>query len=151
MSYTNESGRLQILEDGAAAASDLGVALAAFGEAYEHLDEQTAERAEDALFRPLQAAYGQLGRTLSEFAHRYGLSDRAPARAVEPAPGDARVLLERVADAIAASDETLAELQDSMLPVEVGDQALREGLSGVRSLIAPLPAVCERFIRGFGR
>jgi hypothetical protein len=151
MSYTSESGRLQILEDAAAAAGELSAALAAFGEAYEHLDEQAAQRAEDRLFRPLQAAYGQLGRTLTEFAQRYDLPEQRPAEAPIPAPGDPRVLLERVAEAAATADETLAELQDSMLPVEVGDQPLRAGLSSVRTLVAPLPAVCESLVRSFGR
>jgi len=151
MSYTSESGRLQILEDAAVAADELGVALAALGEAYEHLDEQSAERMEDELFRPLQAAYGQLKRTHSEFAARYGLPSRTFASASPGLPADPRVLLGRVADSAQTADATLAELQDSLLPVEVGDEPLRTGLARVRTLIAPLPNLANRFIRTVGR
>lgn len=151
MSYTTESGRQQILADAGAAASDLGVALAAVGEAYEHLDEHLAEVVEARIFRPLQTGYAQLGRTLSEFAQRHGLPEPQLGRTMEPAPGDPRRLLESTADAAAAADETLAELQDSLLPVEVGDQELRAGLSRVRSVIARVPAACDETIRAFGR
>jgi hypothetical protein len=151
MSYTTESGRQQILSDAGAAGADLGVALAAVGEAYDHLDEHLADTMEARVFRPLQSAYAQLGRTLSEFAQRHGLPEPQLPRAVEPAPGDPRRLLEGAADAAVSADETLAELQDSLLPVEVGDQALRAGLSGVRSVIASVPAACDELIRAFGR
>jgi hypothetical protein len=67
------------------------------------------------------------------------------------APEDPRATLERAADAIQAADDTLAELQDTLLPVEVGDQELRAGLSGTRSVIAPLPGVCDEFVRTLGR
>ena len=59
--------------------------------------------------------------------------------------------LENAADAIQAADETLAELQDTLLPVEVGDQELRAGLSGTRNSIARLPGVCDGLIRTLGR
>ncbi len=151
MSYTSESGRTQILEDAAAAASDLNEALAALGEAYEHLDERAADRMEDELFRPLQAALGQLKRTLAAFAQRHGLVEPEVRDALEPAPGHPRELLDRAGEAAARADEALAELQDSLLPVEVGDQPLREGLAAVRTLIAPVPARAESLVRTFGR
>jgi hypothetical protein len=151
MSYTTESGRTQILNDAAAAADDLAVAIGALGEAYEHLDDQSAERMEDLLFRPLQAAYGQLKRTHTEFSARHGLPEGSFRPAPIGAPGEARAMLERAADAISQADGTLAELQDSLLPVEVGDQPLRAGLSGVRSLISPLPGRCDQFVRTIGR
>lgn len=151
MSYTNAEGRTQILDDAGAAVEQLGVAIAALGEAYEHLDEQSGERLETQLFRPLQGAYGQLQRTHSEFAQRVGLPVRTFQQAPVLAPEDPRAALEHAADAIQAADEMLAELQDSLLPVEVGDQQLRGGLSGTRSIIAALPEACERFIRTLGR
>jgi hypothetical protein len=151
LSYTNESGRIQILNDAATAVDDLAVAIAGLGEAYEHLDDQSAERMEDQLFRPLQAAYGQLKRTHADFAARYGL----PGREFHPAdpglPADSRILIERAADSAEAADSTLAELQDSLLPVEVGDELLRAGLARARTLIAPVPAACRQFIRTLGR
>lgn len=151
MSYTTEEGRTQILDDAAAAVDQLSIAIAALGEAYEHLDEQSGDRMEAQLFRPLQGAYGQLKRTHSEFAQRVGLPVRTFDAAPPPAPEDPRASLEHAADAIAAADEILAELQDSLLPVEVGDQQLRGGLSGTRSAIAALPDACEDFVRTLGR
>jgi hypothetical protein len=151
MSYTAQSGREQILEDVASAAEALGSALAWLGEAYEHLDEQTAERMEDDVFRPLQGAFGQLKRTHEEFAQRYGLQGRDFPPAPAPLPGDPRRLFERAAESIQAADETLGALQDSLLPVEVGDEALRAGLSRVRLLISPLPRASARLVRTLGR
>lgn len=151
MSYTAESGRLQILDDAAAAAEQMAVALSAAGEAYEHLDEQAAERMESNLFRPLQAAYGQLNRTVTEFAGRYGLPDRQPGPPNVPLPGDPRRMLERAAESIDAADETLSELQDSLLPVEVGDEELRAGLSRTRRLLAPLSGASAELVRTLGR
>jgi hypothetical protein len=151
MSYTNEAGRRQILDDSGEAEQSLGFALAALGDAYEHLDDQSAERMEDLLFRPAQSAFGLLKRTRTEFAARYGLDAGELMPAPAGLPADPRAMLERTADAVASADELLAELQDSLLPVEVGDQPLREGLSRVRSLIAPVPAACGEFVRTIGR
>lgn len=151
MSYTTESGRQQILTEAAAAAAELETALAVLGEAYEHLDDQLADRVEEVVFRPLQAGYGQLKRTHAEFAARYQLPSRTFETADPGLPADVRVLLERVADAAQTADETLAELQDSLLPVEVGDEALRAGLTRTRMLIAPVPAACDELIRTVGR
>ncbi|HWD63831.1 MAG TPA: hypothetical protein VG405_01530 [Solirubrobacteraceae bacterium] len=151
MSYTTQSGREQILQDVAEAAEELGNALAALSEAYEHLDDQTAERMEDGLFRPLQGAFGQLKRTHEEFARRYDLRGRDFPPAPVPLPGDARRLFERASESIQSADDTLAALQDSLLPVEVGDEALRAGLSSVRLLLAPLPLVSSQLVSRFGR
>jgi hypothetical protein len=151
MSYTTEEGRTQILEDSAAAVDQLTVALAELGEAYEHLDEQAGDRMEAQLFRPLRSAYGQLKRAHTEFARRTGLPAREFAPVPAIAPEAPRLALEHAADAIQAADDELAELQDSLLPVEVGDQELRAGLSGARSAIAPLPGACDQLIRTLGR
>jgi hypothetical protein len=151
MGYTTEEGRTQILDDAAAAVDQLSIAMAALAEAYEHLDEQSGDRMEARLFRPLQTGYGQLKRTHLEFAQRSGLPTRDFPPATPPAPEDPRASLEHAADAIAAADDMLAELQDSLLPVEVGDRELRAGLSGTRSIIAPLPEACDDFIRTLGR
>lgn len=151
MGYTTEEGRTQILDDAAAAVDQLSIAIAALGEAYEHLDEASGDRMETQLFRPLQGAYGQLKRTHGEFAQRVGLPGRSFPAAPPPAPADPRASLEHAADAIQAADEILAELQDSLLPVEVGDQQLRSGLSATRSGIAALPGRCDEFVRTLGR
>jgi hypothetical protein len=151
VTYTAESGRLQILGDVAGAADDLAEALSALGDAYDRLDEQSADRMEEELFRPLQSAYGQLKRTSTEFAARYSLTPH-PLRTVGQAlPADPRLTIERAAEAVRQADEALANLQDSMLPVDVGDRELRAGLSEVRSLIAPIPGRSDAFTRTLGR
>ena len=47
-----------------------------------------------------------------------------------------RELIERAGDAAYDADQAIAELQDSMLPVEVGDPELRAGLSQVRETLS---------------
>ena len=152
MSYTSREGRTQLLEEVAEATDQLALALASLGEAYEELDEQTADSLEEQLFRPTQSAYGRLRRTHAEFAARHGL----PGRDFSPSSGgmhsgDPRVYVDRAVDAIERADQTLAELQDSMLPVEVGDRELRAGLSETRESIAELPARATRLMRTQGR
>ncbi|HEY4825316.1 MAG TPA: hypothetical protein VIH85_01050 [Solirubrobacteraceae bacterium] len=152
MSYNAGEARRALLDDVAEATDQLALALASLGEAYEELDEQTADRLEEELFRPVQSAYGRLRRTHAEFAERSGL----PGRTFEPSSGgmhsaDPRVYVDRAVDAIDRADQSLAELQDSMMPVEVGDRELREGLSEVRGTIAELPARARRLMRAQGR
>jgi hypothetical protein len=152
VAYSAGEARQQLLDEMAAAVDQLALAMAALGEAYEELDEQTADHLEEELFRPVQHAYGRLRRTHAEFAERFGL----PGRTFERSSGgmhsaDPRVYVERAVEAIERSDEILAELQDSMRPVEVGDRELREGLSAVRAAIADLPARARRLMRSQGR
>ena len=152
MAYTMAEGRAQVLDALADAADDLGLALACLGEAYEQLDEHSADRLEEMLFRPVQTAYGRAKRTHAEFAARHGL----PSRAFEQrAPGLAsqgpKVLIERGVDAASEAGRAIGELQDSMLPVEVGDPELRAGLSEVRVLIGDLRARARELVRTLGR
>ncbi len=151
MAYTTQEGRTQILDDSAAAVLDLAEAVSALGDAYETLDEDSADRLEAELFKPLQSAYGLLQRTHTEFAARVGLAAARFAAPQQTAVMETRALIERAADAIQAADDALAELQDTLLPVEVGDQELRTGLSAVRTTIAPLPELCDEFVRTVGR
>jgi hypothetical protein len=152
MSYSAAQARRQLLDDVALATDQLALAVAALTEAYEELDEQTADRMEAELFRPVQAAYGRLRRTHAEFAERHGLATEAFASSSGGAhSGDPRVYVERAVDAIERADQGLADLQDSMMPVEVGDRELREGLSEVRETIAELPARARRLMRAQGR
>jgi hypothetical protein len=62
-----------------------------------------------------------------------------------------QALIERAADAAYDADQSIAELQDSMLPVEVGDPELRAGLSQVRETLAPVPSRARGLIRTVGR
>ena len=152
MAYTDAQARQRILDAVASAAEEIGVALANLGEAYEQLDEFAAQRLEDELFRPLQAAYGQAKRAHAEFAARHGL----PAHTFEAADPhvrehDARGIMERAATAVSHADATLAALQDSMLPVEAGDPPLRAGLEQVRMLLADTGRRTREIIRTLGR
>jgi hypothetical protein len=152
MAYTAAEGRAQVLDAVADAADALGLALACLGEAYEQLDVDSADRLETLLFRPVQMAYGRAKRTHDAFAARHG----TPARGFEqPPPGvasqGAKAFIERAVEAAAEADRVIAELQDSMLPVEVGDPELRSGLSEVRVLIGDLRARGRELVRTLGR
>jgi hypothetical protein len=152
MAYRAGEARQQLLNDVAVAADQLALAVAALGEAYEELDEQTADRLEEVLFRPVQHAYGRLRRTHAEFADRYQLPGRTFERSSGGMhSGDPRVYVERAVEAIEQADQILIELQDSMMPVEVGDRELREGLSAVRTAIADVPGRAHALMRAQGR
>jgi hypothetical protein len=152
MSYTDAQARAQLLEAVAAATEEIGAALADLGEAYEQLDAYSAERLETELFRPLQAAYGQAQRLHAEFAARHGLPTRAFAAApAQVREHDAKGIMNRAAAAVERADAALATLQDSMLPVEVGDPQLREVLAQVRGLLADSRRRTREVIRTLGR
>ena len=82
----------------------------------------------------------------------HGLPGRSfePASAGLPSQG-VRGFLERATDAVTDADDTLADLQDSMMPVEVGDAELRAGLAAVRELIAQLQSRTPDLMRTLGR
>jgi hypothetical protein len=152
MTYTTADARQGLLDTVAIAIEQLGLALAALGEAYEQLDEQSAERLEGQLFRPVQIAYGRAQRTYAGFAERHELPGRTFAPATAPAPSSgARGFIDSAVEAVASADHALSELQDSMAPVEVGYAELRDGLREVRELVAPLSASARDFVRTLGR
>ena len=153
MAYATREARQHLLETVAEAIGELQIAVAALGAAYEQLDDDSADRMEDALFRPTQTALGRAKRTYSGFADRYGLEAAAPAEqttGVPPSAG-ARGNLDRAAETVAEAELILAELQDSMMPVEVGDAELRRGLADVRAAIGPLDEATRTFMRTLGR
>jgi len=152
VAYTNAQARQQLLDTLAAAADEIGVALAQLGEAYEQLDESSAERLEDELFRPVQTAYGRAQRVHAEFAARHGLPRHtfAPAHPHVPAH-DAMGIINSAVTAVEQADSTLATLQDSMLPVEVGDPPLRSGLEQVRMLLGEIRGRAREITRTVGR
>jgi hypothetical protein len=152
MTYTSAEARQQLLDDLAEATDALGAALAALGAGYDLLDERSADRMEDELFGPVQKAYGRAKRTHTDFAARYGLPKREFAQpSAGPASRDVRTFLQRAVEAVDEADERLAELQDSMLPVEVGDPELRAGLADVRELVGNTRASARAFLRTLGR
>ncbi len=152
VAFTAAEGRAQILDDLGGAIDQIGLAVACLAEAYEGLDDLTAERLEDELFRPVQRAYGRAKRTHSQFAERCGL----PGRAFEsPSAGLAsqgvRLLVERAVNSSSDGGRRIAALQDSMLPIEVGDAELRAGLAEARELVEELPGRAQAFMRTLGR
>lgn len=151
VSFTDAERRQALLNEMATGIDQLGAALAALGEAYERLDQRSGDELEERLFRPVQAAYGRAKRTHKEFAGRVGIAPRSFADPMLPRPGDPRDEVARAVDQLHLADATLGALQDSMLPVDVGDRELRAGLSEVRSLIGPLPVRARELLRTLGR
>ena len=152
MAYTTAEARQELLDRLAEAADELGLALAYLAEAYDKLDAHNGDRLEEQLFQPVQVAYGRARSTHAGFAARHGLPGRSfeqPPPGVSPrgAPG----FVEQAVDAVSAADRTLADLQDSMLPVEAGDAELRSGLQTVRDRIGDLPARARELQRTLGR
>jgi hypothetical protein len=152
MAYSTAEARQQLLDDLAQAVDEIGVALAALGGAYELLDEQTADRLEEELFRPVQVAYGRAQRTHAGFAERHGLQGRTfePSTAGRASQG-VKGFLDAAVEAVEETDHLLVEIQDSMMPVEVGDAELRAGLAEARELVAPLAGRAHELVRIFGR
>lgn len=152
MAYTTAEGRERVLSDLAVAIEQIAEGLAALGEAYEQLDEHNADVLEEQLFRPVQHAYGRARRTYSEFAARTG---QRPRTFAPHTPGvqsqSVQALIERGVDASRDADQSIADLQDSMLPVEVGDPELRAGLAAVRELLATVPVRARALTRTVGR
>ena len=152
MAYSSADARQEMLDTIAAALDDVAVALADLGEAYELLDETTADRLEAELFKPLQGAAGRLGRTHAGFAERHGLVAR-PIAPATPGPPSRGVpgFVDRAVMASARADARLAEMQDSLRPVEVGDAELRAGLSEARRALDDVPGRARLFTRTLGR
>jgi hypothetical protein len=152
MTYTSAEARRRLLDDLADAVEQLALALAALGEAYEEVDEVTGDRLEEQLFRPIRSAYGRARRTHADFAARYGVPGRAFGSGSSGThSADPRVYLQRAIDATERADTLIAEMQDSMLPVEVGDRELRDGLTETRELISAVPANGRQLLRTIGR
>ncbi len=149
---TTEEGRRQLLDELADAIDQIGDALAALGAAYEQLDTTRADELEAALFRPVQLAYGRGRRIHVGFAERHGL----PHRKFEPAAAGllsvgAKGFIDRAVESVGNADTGLAELQDSMLPVEVGDPELRAALADLRALVGDFSRQARDLVRTIGR
>ncbi len=152
MTITTAEARQQLLDALAAATEDIGLALGALGDAYELLDDASADKLEERLFGPVQAAYGRAKRTHAEFADRHGLpgvtfESRAPGLPSTRAKG----FIDNAVEAAGRADRALAGLQDSPLPVEVGDVALRAELTEVRELIGGVSRQARELLRTLGR
>jgi hypothetical protein len=152
MTYTTAEARQELLDTIAEAANELGLASACLAEAYEQLDEQSADRLEEECFRPVQMAFGRAKRCHAEFADRHGFEAAAfsPVAAGLPSQGPA-AFVEGAVEAVGAADRTLAGLQDSMLPVEAGDEELRAGIKAAREPLGGFAGKAREFLRGLGR
>jgi hypothetical protein len=152
MAQTALEARQQILDDLAASADQLALALACLGEAHELLDDESAERLEAELFRPVQKSFGVGKRTYAGFAARCGLAVReidTPLGGVSSQ--GVKSFVQRAVAAAGEADRGIAELQDSMLPIESGDAELRAGLAEARELLDGLPTAAAVFLRTLGR
>ena len=149
---TEIEARQQIIGDLAVAIDQIALAVACLSEAFEQLSDDKADQLEAELFRPVQKAYGLARRTKDGFGRRYGLGGPAP-EVLSPglASQGVKALVERAVEAAGTADMTIAELQDSMLPIESGDAELRQGLAQVRELLAGLPVGARDFLRTLGR
>jgi hypothetical protein len=152
VSYIAGEARQELLDTLGEAIDEIAAALAALGDAYEQLTTLPADRLEEDLFRPVQAAYGRAKQTHAGFAQRHGLPARTfiPANPGLPSTGIRR-FVDSAVDSVAEADAVLSELQDSMMPVEVGDPELRAGLAEVRELLGDVRARAREFLRTLGR
>ena len=152
MAYTSAEARQELLDSLASAIDQIGVGLAALGAAYEQLDEHNADRLEAELFRPVQVAYGRAKSAHAQFADRYGLTRRA-FEAVSPGlpSTGAKGFIDGAVQAVTETDSTLAALQDSGLPAEVGDVEVRSAISDVRALLADVRQHARALERTLGR
>jgi hypothetical protein len=53
--------------------------------------------------------------------------------------------------AVGRADSTLAQLQDSLLPIEVGDAQMRAALAELRHLVGGLAERAREIVRTIGR
>jgi hypothetical protein len=152
MVQTTVEARQQLLDTLAEATDAIGAALAALGAAYEQLDDYQAGELEEKLFRPVQLAFGRARRTHTGFAGRHGLAGR---KFEPPSAGlqsiGAKGFIDNAVVAVSRADTTLASLQDSLLPVEVGDPDLRAALAELRDLISGFPQAARELVRTIGR
>jgi hypothetical protein len=152
MVQTTAEARQQLLDAVGEATEAIGSAVASLGAAYEQLDESSADKLEEELFRPVQLAYGRARRTHAEFAGRHGLTGRKfeTRSAGLPSIG-AKGFIDAAVTAVGRADNTLATLQDSLLPVDVGDPELRAALAELRALVGGISQRARELVRTIGR
>jgi len=152
MAYTTTEGRQELLDLLGQATEQLGRALGSLGEAYERLDEQTADRLEEELFGPAQRAFGRLQREHAGFAGRHGLPGRSFAAESAGLPSSgASGFIEEAVFALSESAASLVSLQEAEPWTEVADDELRSGVAEVRRLVDPLPGQARGLVRTLGR
>jgi hypothetical protein len=152
MMQTTAEARQQLLDSLAEATEEIGFALVSLSAAYEQLDEARADELEEKLFRPVQLAYGRSKRAHAEFAGRHALASRT---FEPPSPGlpstGAKGFIDNAVVAVGNADTALAELQDSLLPIDVGDPELRALLAELRELVGGTARRARELVRTIGR
>lgn len=152
MPITRQEASEQIVFELGNAVERATLASACLSSAYELLGTAPADRLEDELFRPVQKALGRAKRARARFAESSGV----PAAELEqesaglPSQG-VKALVEKAIVAAAEADHAIAELQDSMMPIEFGDAELRADLAAIRELLDGLPSLSREFLRTLGR
>ncbi len=152
MAITREESQEQIIEALGLAIEHIALAVECLGEAFEQLSDSEGERLEADLFGPVQKGYGRARRTRDGFAQRVGMRP-GPLTDLIPGPRSqgAKSFVERAEEAAGEADRAIAELQDTMLPIEAGDPELRAGLAEVREQLAGVPVAAREFLRTLGR
>ncbi|MGW0704460.1 LysR family transcriptional regulator [Streptomyces sp. NPDC002643] len=138
----------QVQDTLASATEQMTLALASLGEAYELLDDTAGDRLEKSLFRPVQLALGRTQRAHTAFAAAHDLPSRSCGRGHVPQPSaDAKARIERAVTAAERANTALAELQGSMLPVDVDDPGLLAALSEIREHLDHVCGHAGEFVR----
>ncbi len=152
MSVSRDQGSRQILDQLGAAIDQLEFAVSALGAAYELLTSAPADRLDSQLFRPIQRALGAAKRTESGFAAQAGLPTRREGLGSPGLPSQGvKSFIETASAAASEADRRIAQLQDSMLPIEFGDPELRAGLGSIRETASIVPAAARSYLRTLGR
>lgn len=152
MAYASVDARQELLDGMAAGIDEIGIALASLGAAYEQVDEYSADKLEEALFRPAQTAFARAKRTYAGFAGRHGLTTRTFEAQVAGLPSTgAKGFIDNAVEAIGEADQALATLQDAPSFVDVGDVELRAGLADVRKLLGGIRIDARELVRRLGR
>jgi hypothetical protein len=152
MAYTSAEARQELLDSLALAIDQIGLGLAALGAAYEQLDEHNADRLEEELFAPVQAAYGRAKSAHAQFASRYGFPRRTFEAASPGLPSTrAKGFIDSAVQAVTETDSILAALQDSGLPAEIGDVEVRSAITDVRALLGGVRQHARVLERTLGR
>lgn len=152
MAITHQEAREQILEVMATAIEHIALSVESLGEAYEQMSDDEADRLEADLFGPVQKAYGVARRTSRGFSERVTVTGREPeALSHGSRTQSAKELVDRAVFAAEEADREIAELQDTMYPIESGDAELRAGLAEVRDLLDGLPGASRELLRTLGR
>ncbi len=151
MAVTAEEARGLVLDGIGMAVDRISIASASLSEAYEVLDDATADRLEETLFRQVQRAFGKAKRTEASYAERNGMAKRSIEPLADSGGGDAKALIAQAVEACEEADRFISSLQDDPLTLEAGDPELRAGLAEVRELLGGLSVAARDMVRGLGR